>query len=126
MLHMAKENKDRTYALSYGSCTGQCRIIAVGGAGVEGRGEARTSRAHGGKQRSSSPPIHRYALLVTPVSCPRIRFRFLSFLRRQGNHCCRVPRHSVGILLHQDCSASSFAMMVGGVCQRPTGPPAFF
>ena len=74
--------------------------VQGGGAGVGGRGEARTSRTHGEKQCSSSPPIHRYALLVTPVSSPRILFRSFSFLRKQGNHskhCRRVPRHSVGI-----------------------------
>jgi len=47
--------------------------------GLGGRGEARTSRAQGGKQRSSSPPAHGYALLVIPVSSPRIPFRSFSF-----------------------------------------------
>jgi len=49
------------------------------------------------ERRSYSPPVHRCALLVTPVLSPLLFFGSI-FLQKQGNHsrqCRRAPRYSV-------------------------------
>jgi len=68
--NMATDNEDRTYFLSYGSCTGQCRVTAGGGAGVGKRGEACTSRTHEGNN-AHPPPLSMDMLFWIPLCPPR-------------------------------------------------------